>query len=250
MPALACRSLALAWQGAPIVEDVSLELAPGEVSCLVGRSGCGKTTLFHGLAGLTTPTSGEVLVHGRDVTGTPGQVSYMLQKDLLLPNRTVLDNVCLPLRIAGVPKAEARAKAMPLFARFGLEGTQDSWPSQLSGGMRQRAALLRTYLMDNDVVLLDEPFSALDAITRAEIRSWFVGMAHELGLTTLVVTHDVDEAVLMSRRVFVMRGDPMAGRPSMIVGEVEVTRPAGLVEGFDLTDEFRDAKREVLGLLG
>ena len=249
-PALECRSLTLAWEGTPVVEDVSLELAPGEVSCLVGRSGCGKTTLFHGLAGLTSPESGQVLVHGRDITGVPGKVSYMLQKDLLLPNLTIMDNVCLPMRIAGVSRADARAKAAPLFERFGLAGTESSWPSQLSGGMRQRAALLRTYLMDNDVVLLDEPFSALDAITRAEIRTWFLGMADELGLTALVITHDVDEAVLMSDRVFVMRGEPMAGRPSTIVGEVEVARPEMSVESFDLTDEFRDAKREVLALLG
>lgn len=111
-----------------------MAVAPGEMVCLVGRSGCGKSTLFHGMAGLTTPVSGSVLLHGEDVTGRPGRVSYMLQKDLLLPQRTIMANVCLPLTLAGTPRAVAREKAEPLFERFGLNGTQDSYPSELSGG--------------------------------------------------------------------------------------------------------------------
>ena len=254
VPALEARGLEASWDGTPVVADVSLALEPGEVSCLVGRSGCGKTTLFHALAGLTRPTAGQVLLHGREVTGVPGSVSYMLQKDLLLPNRTILDNVCLPLLLSGMPKRAARDKAKPLLSRFGLEECADRWPSELSGGMRQRAALLRTYLMDNDVVLLDEPFSALDAITRGEVRSWFCGMAVELGLTALVITHDVDESVMMSDRIFVMRGNPQAHVPSMICGVVEVERTCSAAEaqdaGFDLTPQFISAKAAVKELLG
>ena len=128
-PALEVRNLTLAWEGSetPTVSDVSLAVAPGEMVCLVGRSGCGKSTLFHGMAGLTTPVSGSVLLHGEDVTGRPGRVSYMLQKDLLLPQRTIMANVCLPLTLAGAPRAAAREKAEPLFERFGLNGTQDSY---------------------------------------------------------------------------------------------------------------------------
>ena len=250
-PALEARSLTLSWDGrATVVDRISLTVAAGEVVCLVGRSGCGKTTILHALSGLTRPLSGQVLLHGEDVTGTPGRVSYMLQKDLLLPSRTILDNVCLPLLLGGMPKARARERALPLFERFGLEGTQDLWPSQLSGGMRQRAALLRTYLMDNDVILLDEPFSALDAITRVEMRSWFCDMARELGLSALVVTHDVDEAVSIASRVYVMSGPFVPKAPSCIVGEVLVAHPEGSGEGFELSPEFIDAKRRVLGLLG
>ena len=169
--ALEARHLTLSWDGEHVVvSDASLRLDPGEVVCMVGKSGCGKTTILHALSGLTTPREGRVLLHGEDVTGRPGRVSYMLQKDLLLPSKTIVDNVSLPLVVRGMPKAEAREKAAPLFERFGLSGCERLWPSQLSGGMRQRAAFLRTYLMGNDVMLLDEPFSALDALTRVDMR--------------------------------------------------------------------------------
>ncbi len=237
-PALEADGLTLSWDGQAIVcEDVTLTVDPGEICCLVGRSGCGKTTILHALSGLTEPMEGRVLLHGEDVTGQPGRVSYMLQKDLLLPSRTIMDNVCLPLVLGGMDKKAARKQAAPLFERFGLEGCENKWPSQLSGGMRQRAAFMRTYLMGADVTLLDEPFSALDALTRQDMRRWFCDMAYELGLSALVITHDVDEAICMANRVYVL-----ADEPSRVVGEV-----AGADE---LTPEFLDAKRQVMALLG
>lgn len=248
-PALAAEGLTLSWDGEHVVvRDVDVTVAPGEVCCLVGRSGCGKTTILHALAGLTTPVSGRVLLHGEDVTGRPGRVSYMLQKDLLLPSRRIIDNVCLPLVLAGMKKTDARAKAAPLFERFGLAGCERKWPSELSGGMRQRAAFLRTYLMGADVTLLDEPFSALDALTRTDVRRWFVGVAAELGLSALVITHDVDEAVSMASRIYVLAGAPAAGEPSHVAGIVPVERVNS--EHFELTDEYLAAKREVMALLG
>ena len=248
-PALSAEGLTLSWDGEHIVvADVTVDVAPGEVCCLVGRSGCGKTTILHALAGLTTPLSGRVLLHGEDVTGRPGRVSYMLQKDLLLPSRRIIDNVCLPLVLAGARRDEARAKAAPLFERFGLAGCERKWPSELSGGMRQRAAFLRTYLMGADVTLLDEPFSALDAITRTEVRRWFVDVAADLGLSALVITHDVDEAVSMASRIYVLAGAPAAGEPSHVAGIVRVERVAS--ENFELTDQYLAAKREVMALLG
>lgn len=248
-PALEARDLTLSWDGEHIVvQGVSVDVAPGEVCCLVGRSGCGKTTILHALAGLTTPVSGRVLLHGEDVTGRPGRVSYMLQKDLLLPSRRIIDNVCLPLVLAGARRDEARAKAAPLFERFGLAGCERKWPSELSGGMRQRAAFLRTYLMGADVTLLDEPFSALDALTRTDVRRWFVDVAAELGLSALVITHDVDEAVSMASRIYVLAGAPSAGEPSHVAGVVEVDRVES--ESFELTDEYLAAKRQVMALLG
>ncbi len=248
-PALSAEGLTLSWDGEHIVvADVTVDVAPGEVCCLVGRSGCGKTTILHALAGLTTPLSGRVLLHGEDVTGRPGRVSYMLQKDLLLPSRRIIDNVCLPLVLAGTRRDEARAKAIPLFERFGLAGCELKWPSELSGGMRQRAAFLRTYLMGADVTLLDEPFSALDAITRTEVRRWFVDVAADLGLSALVITHDVDEAVSMASRIYVLAGAPAAGEPSHVAGIVRVERVAS--ENFELTDQYLAAKREVMALLG
>ena len=248
--ALEVEDLSLSWDGSPVVRGVSLAVAAGEMVCLVGRSGCGKTTLFHGLAGLSMPDAGRVLLHGEDVTGKPGRVSYMLQKDLLLPQRTIIDNVCLPLLLAGAAKRGARAKAEPLFERFGLAGTERSYPSQLSGGMRQRAALLRTYLMDNDVVLMDEPFSALDALTRRDMRGWFLSMVSDLGISCVLITHDVDEAVEMADRIVVMRGRPNEGEPSALVGEATIEAPRERCSDWLLTPESLDVKRRVLGFLG
>ena len=238
-PALEAQNLTLSWNELIVVEGISIHVDEGEIACIVGRSGCGKTTLFHALAGLEKPASGKVLLHGEDITGVPGRVSYMLQKDLLLPSRSILDNAALPLILRGVGRDEARAKARGFFPTFGLEGTEDLWPAQLSGGMRQRAALLRTYLMDNDVVLLDEPFSALDAITRVELRRWFAGMVHELGLSALVITHDIDEALDLGSRVYVLDGMPRQGRISRIVGETAV-----------VPDGADRARRELVELLG
>ena len=220
IPALEARGLTLSWDGGQsiVVEDVDLYVNAGEIVCLVGKSGCGKTTILHALSGLSAPLRGEVLLHGTSIAAEPGHVSYMLQKDLLLPHLRIRDNVCLPLTLAGTPKDEALKKAGPLFERFGLEGTEGQWPSQLSGGMRQRAAFMRTYLMGNDVVLLDEPFSALDALTREDLRSWYAQMSKELGMSTLMITHDVDEAVALGSRVYVVQGKPGHIR------EVEPTR--------------------------
>lgn len=207
--ALEARSLRLAWdEGDLVVDDATFHVDASEIVCLIGRSGCGKTTLLHALAGLTRPLSGDVYVHGEKVTGRAGHVSYMLQKDLLLENLTIIDNACLPLTLAGMRKKQAREQARPYFSRFGLEGTEKSWPSQLSGGMRQRAAFLRTYLMGNDVVLLDEPFSALDALTRSDMREWYRGMARELGYASLVVTHDTAEVKALADRAYALVGRP------------------------------------------
>ncbi|MDO4537606.1 MAG: ATP-binding cassette domain-containing protein [Coriobacteriales bacterium] len=244
---LEAHDLTLSWDGGEhiVAEHIDLVVRKGETVCLVGRSGCGKTTILHALSGLTQPLAGEVLLHGEDVSGKPGRVSYMLQKDLLLPHLRIIDNVCLPLTIAGTKRDAAREKARPLFARFGLEGCELKWPSELSGGMRQRAAFLRTYLMGNDVVLLDEPFSALDALTREDLRSWYVRTAAELGIASLVITHDVDEAVSMASRIYVLQGNPGAGEPSHVAAEVVVPRE----ENFELTHAYVDCKREVLSLL-
>lgn len=255
-PALEARNLTLSWdEGAHVVvRDFSLVADAGETVCLVGRSGCGKTTILHALSGLTKPLAGTVLLRGADITGKPGRVSYMLQKDLLLPSKRIIDNVSLPLVIGGMKRTEARAKAAPLFERFGLAGTEQMWPSQLSGGMRQRAAFLRTYLMGNEVVLLDEPFSALDAITRVDLRSWYCEMAHGLRLASVVITHDVDEAVSMADRIYVLQGSPSEGVPTTVAGEIAVPRTAALasaeVDDFSLTPEYIYCKREVLELLG
>lgn len=242
--------LTLSWDEEVICDDLTFDIHAGELVCLVGRSGSGKTTLFHALAGLTVPDSGSVYLDGRDITGQAGEVSYMLQKDLLLPQHRILENVALPLVVAKVPRKQALAQARELFPAFGLEGTELLYPSQLSGGMRQRAALLRTYLMNNDVILLDEPFSALDALTRKDMQTWFLGMLTQLNLSAMLVTHDVDEAIALADRILIL-GEKIPGqlRPSTIIGEVAVNCSREMRADFLLTDEALALKRQVLGLL-
>ena len=247
---LQAQDLVLSWDGHVICEGITFYVHQGELLCLLGRSGSGKTTIFHALAGLTVPDSGKVILNGEDITGIPGKVSYMLQKDLLLDQHTIVDNTSMPLRIKGMKKREARAKASSLFDDFGIAGTERQYPTQLSGGMRQRAALLRTYLMDNDVLLMDEPFSALDAFTRMEMQRWFIEMLQRLDLSSVLVTHDVDEAIIMSDRIMVLSGDPAHSEPSRIAGMVNIPTPRSDRADFLLTEEALDIKREVLALLG
>ncbi len=250
MARLEVQDVSVAFGGLTVLDDVSLVVEPGQVCCLLGPSGCGKTTLFHVVAGLSLPTEGRVLLDGRDVTGVPGQLAYMLQKDLLLPEKTILDNVSLPLVLRGVPRAQARERAAAYFDTFGLAGTEDRWPAELSGGMRQRAALLRSYLFSQEFMLLDEPFSALDAFTKADMHAWFLDVAARFSTTALIVTHDIDEALELADTIFVMHGAPQAGRPTRIAGSVRIARPRSERTDFMLTEEFIDLKRQVLGLLG
>lgn len=227
-----------------IIEDISLYLKKGEIISLLGVSGVGKTTLFHALSGLLQPTEGQILLEDKDITGKAGSISYMLQKDMLLPYFTILDNIILPKRIQGISKKEARREAEGLLAEFGLEGCGDKYPSQLSGGMRQRAALLRTYLFSNQVALLDEPFSALDAITKGEIHSWYLNVMEQIKMSTIFITHDIDEAILLSDRIYIM-----SGKPGRITAELTVDRPKPREQGYILTGEFLAYKKQILELL-
>lgn len=249
-PLFRVSGLCVSWHGEPIVRDVSLTLGRGEMVCLVGRSGCGKTTLFHGLAGLVRPDAGTVDLDGVDITGKPGHVSYMLQKDLLLPQRTIIDNVALPLLVKGTPKKRAREEAAALFGEFGIAGTEDKYPSELSGGMRQRAALLRTSMSDSPVVLMDEPFSALDALTRADMQQWLLAMMERLGFASILITHDVDEAIALADRISVLGSANDDGKlPSTVVATIPVERPRADRADFLLTPDALDIKRQVLSYL-
>lgn len=227
-----------------VLNDVNITLNEGEIISLLGVSGSGKTTLFNILSGIYTPEQGRVYLMGEDVTGKPGKISYMLQKDLLFPYRRVIDNVCLPIIIKGVKKKEARKMADPLFETFGLEGCQMKYPAQLSGGMRQRAALLRTYLSSNGVALLDEPFSALDTITKSTIHKWYLEVMENINLSTVFITHDIDEAILLSDRIYILSGSPATISSEVVI---DVKKPRG--DDFNLSDEFLQYKRRVVELL-
>ena len=244
MKKLEVQNITKCFDGKPILRDVSMELGEGELVCLLGVSGGGKTTLFNIISGLLAPDAGRILLEGEDITGRPGRISYMLQKDLLLPYRTIQDNVTLPLLLKGVKKAEARKQAAPLFAQFGLEGTQTKYPAQLSGGMRQRAALLRTWLFSGSVALLDEPFSALDTLTKSAIHRWYLDVMDRIRLSTLFITHDIDEAILLSDRIYLL-----SGQPGTITGEIRITEPKPRPADFNLTPEFLAYKRRILEML-
>lgn len=227
-----------------IIKDVSLTLNDGEIVALLGVSGSGKTTLFNIIAGLHNPDGGDVLLNGESIIDSPGKVSYMLQKDLLLPYKNILDNVALPLIIKGIPKKEAREKADGLFEQFGLDGAQKKYPFQLSGGMRQRAALLRTYLFSEKVALLDEPFSALDMLTKAAVHDWYLDIMEKIKLSTLFITHDVDEAILLSDRIYLL-----TGKPASITKEIIINEKKPRSKDFRITDEFLNYKRMIINHL-
>ena len=190
------------------IEGVSFDVQQGTFMSILGPSGCGKSTLFNLIAGLLRPSEGDVTIGGASVILKPGQVGYMLQKDLLLPWRTIEDNIILGQTLHGVDNCRAAALAGPLIERCGLRGFEHCRPHQLSGGMRQRAALLRTLLTGKDVLLLDEPFGALDAITRLQLQMLLTDVWQEMEKTILFVTHDVDEALLLSDEILLLSARP------------------------------------------
>ena len=208
-----------------VIENIQLSVGEGEIVCLLGVSGGGKTTLFNVISGLNRPQQGEILLDGEDITGVPGKISYMLQKDLLLPYRTIEANAALPLIIRGVKKKEAIAKVNPYFAEFGLEGTQKMYPSELSGGMRQRAALL-------------------DTLTKSEMHRWFLNVMEKIDLSILFITHDIDEAILISDRIYLL-----GGKPGTITDEIIINEPKPRRSDFNLTDEFLQYKRQIISKL-
>ena len=226
------------------LEQADVEAADGEFVSIIGPSGCGKSTLFNIFAGLERVTAGQVLIDGKDVTGKLGLVGYMPQKDLLLPWKSILDNTIIGLRLLGVSRREARRQALELFPRFGLSGFEHSYPATLSGGMRQRAAFLRTVLSRREILLLDEPFGALDSLTRTDMQQWLLEIWDSLRKTIIFVTHDVDEAIFLSDRVYVMRP-----RPGRIEAVVPVTLPRPRDYSVVTTAQFAELKHRLLSHL-
>ena len=233
-------------QGPPLValEDITLTINQGEFIGLVGPSGCGKSTLLSLIAGLQAPTTGTVALRGDKAAKRLGRVAYMPQRDLLLPWRTALDNAITGLEAQGVARGPARARAQQLFAEFGLAGFERMYPAQLSGGMRQRVAFARTVLVGSDLLLLDEPFGALDALTRTSLQEWLAAIWGKLGLTCLFVTHDVNEALLLADRVYVL-----TKRPGRICLERQVPIARSQRDGMFVSPEIAALKAELLAVL-
>ncbi len=233
------------WGYLPTLDSVSLYAGAGEFVSIVGPSGSGKSTLFNIVTGLEPADAGQVLLDGREVTGQTGMFGYMLQRDLLLPWRTVLGNVILAAEIAGQPLGQARQEALELVPLFGLEGFELSYPATLSGGMRQRAALLRTFLAHREVLLLDEPFGALDALTRAAMQEWLLEVWTRFRQTILFVSHDVDEAIFLSDRVYVL-----TARPARVQLELPIPLERPRRRDLVTSPAFTALKRRLLTALG
>ena len=229
----------------PALEDISFLVMPGEFVTIIGVSGSGKSTLFNLCVGLLQPDEGEILIDGERLENRAGMVGYMPQHDLLLPWRSVLNNVLIPLEIQNVPRREAKEKAFQMLPHFGLNTFENEYPSALSGGMRQRAALLRTWLTGRSTLCLDEPFGALDALTRKELQSWLLRVWKEFERTVLFITHDVNEAVYLADRVIVL-----SDRPGKIKRELKINLLRPRRQKMIAEPEFGNLVRELLAESG
>lgn len=229
------------------VVDLTFNIEAGEFLTIIGPSGCGKSTLLRLLAGLEQPDSGQIILQTQplpDPSDRQGRFGYMPQRDTLLPWRTVLENVILGVELAGGSRETARDEARQLLPLFGLDGFENNWPSTLSGGMRQRAALLRTFLAGYDILLLDEPFGALDALTRRMLQQWLLGVRRRFSKTILFITHDIDEALLLGDRMLVF-----SPRPGRITADLKIDLPHPRDENTILEPDFLTLKRNALAHL-
>lgn len=220
-----------------ILNDININLKKGEIISILGASGCGKSTLLNIIAGFIKPTSGEVLKDGVNITGKISETAYMLQDDLLLPYKNIFENVTLPIVIKKELNLKKKEEVLEFFKIFGLDGYENYYPKELSGGMKQRAALLRTYLCGTDIYLFDEPFSKLDSITRNNMRVWFLEIWKKIQSSAIFITHDIEEAIILSDRIYIM-----SEKPSKIVKEIIVSKECKSINSTD----FIKLKAEML----
>ncbi|WP_312648381.1 ABC transporter ATP-binding protein [Aminipila sp.] len=233
---LKVTDVSCSFQGETILQKMNMEAQEGEFVSILGPSGCGKSTLLNIMAGILKADSGQVFIDDTLINGISQHFAYMPQQDLLFPWKSILDNVCLYGRIHGDVK-NAKVQAMKNFAKFGLAGYENKYPAQLSGGMRQRAAFLRTALCNADILLLDEPFGALDVITRGDMQDWLLNIRKELGRTMILVTHDIDEAIYLSDRVLVLSGKPASVKKEIVITQ-KVRNKEWLFEQHEIRKEI------------
>ncbi|WP_338970917.1 ABC transporter ATP-binding protein [Fusobacterium vincentii] len=235
---LEVKNLSYSFGNNPILKDINIYVNENEMVAIVGSSGVGKSTLFNLIAGVLKKQTGEITINSSD--DYIGKVAYMLQKDLLFEHKTIIDNVILPLIIAKVDKKEALEEGNKILKQFNLDKYANKYPQQLSGGMRQRVALIRTYMFKKNIFLLDEAFSALDAITKKELHRWYLNLKKEFNLTTLLITHDIEEAIFLSDRIYIL-----GNKPGEIIGEIKIEINPN--EDIDIQRLFY--KKEILNIM-
>ncbi len=228
----------------PVIKGITMHVDRGEFVSLLGPSGSGKSTLFKIVAGLTMADEGNVFLSGQLLKEGPTRVGYMAQKDLLLPWRTLIQNAALPLLAQKVSKKDAYEKVRELLPVFGLEEFENLYPHQLSGGMRQRTALLRTVLIESDLMLLDEPFGALDALTREKLQEWLVGVLNLFNKSVLFITHSIEEAIYLSDRIYLI-----SHRPGELILELKIDIKGVRDRSIVTSEEFIKYKGKLLEAL-
>lgn len=231
------ENISKSYNNIKIIENINLSIQKGQIVCFLGKSGVGKTTLFNILAGFEQADKGKIFLKNEDITNKKKNISYMTQKHLLLPYLNVLDNVCLYYKIKGIDKKIAYEKAIPILEKFGLQKHIKKYPSELSGGMKQRVSFIRVYLKESDLMLFDEPFSALDSITKEGIYEWFKNVIKCEEKTTIFITHDINEAIYLSDNIYVL-----AKKPANIVLSLKINNN---IENFRTSNEFMLYYKEI-----
>ena len=230
------KNISKSFDSIEILKDINIEVNEGELVSILGPSGSGKSTIFNILTNIIKSDRGEVNINGN--------ISYMYQKDMMVPWKKVIDNIGIPLIFKGKSKKEAREEVKKHIEEFGLSGFEYKYPSQLSGGMKQRANFLKTYLTSNDIMLLDEPFGALDSMTRRKMQNWLLDITKEMHSTILFITHDIEEAIFLSNKIYVI-----SEKPAIIKGEIKVNLPKNRNEKIVTSEEFINIKKEILTLM-
>ena len=232
------------YDGKKVLSDISFDVNESEFITLIGPSGCGKSTIFKIITGLEKNYTGDVAIDGIDIEKYPGKLAYMPQNDLLLDWRTLYKNAVLPMEIEKTDKKTMDERIKKLLPEFKLSGEEGKYPYELSGGMKKRAALLRTFLVDSDIMLLDEPFGALDAITRSEMQQFLLEVCEKHRHTVLFITHDIDEAVYLSDRIIVL-----GKNPAVIKGEIKIQISKPRNTDVLLEREFLEYKKKIMDML-
>ncbi|WP_294188736.1 ABC transporter ATP-binding protein [uncultured Clostridium sp.] len=230
------KNISKSFDNMEILKDINIEVNEGELISILGPSGSGKSTIFNILTNIISSDNGEINING--------DISYMYQKDMMVPWKKVIDNIGIPLIFKGKNKKDSREEVKKHINDFGLSGFEYKYPSQLSGGMKQRANFLKTYLTSKDIMLLDEPFGALDSMTRRKMQRWLLDLTKEINSTILFITHDIEEAILLSNRIYII-----SEKPAIIKGEIIVNLPKERNENIVTTEEFINIKKQILNLM-